>query len=412
MFYILERMTESNSTDELRILSPQQLIAWAEGSVHAVRLRTFRDVIPGGFMAAFAPVVIDWEASNAFGDEPWLVIRNVNYGGNPLEKTTVLHRVRVPLDGVSYVEFTLVPSTWGGLHALAHHVQLRFVFQPEKRPVLLSLAGSLAGSAAHIPDLVFSWESWHESSVRYSGIKGLDAAAYKLSLRAYAGPQRFLEDTLRERPWFSYRLRLPGGTMGSAELLKVVLALGDGVARHTISDQLQQGEDEWLKHAPPEDNSAALTSEWEKLRELVKRRQEFQDARLNLTADQHSYQTLVRSCATLARYTILTATNRLIDRGYTEGFDKEKVPQPVMAIPLEWMKNMAHANLRGLFIRAPLALAYVIRHPESVPDKIPDELTTAGLIEQREGKDWVVKYTHKGTKPYDHSGMYGVQYTS
>ena len=76
------------------------------------------------------------------------------------------------------------------------------------------------------------------------------------------------------------------------------------------------------------------------------------------------------------------------------------------------MKNIAHANLRGLFIRAPLALAYVIRHPESVPDKIPNELATAGLMEKQDGKAWVVKYRHKGTKPYDSSGMYGKDYAS
>ena len=65
-------------------------------------------------------------------------------------------------------------------------------------------------------------------------LKGLDAASYKLSLRAYAGPRRFLEDTLRGRDWFSYRVRMPGGEKGYSELLKVVLALGDGVASDTI----------------------------------------------------------------------------------------------------------------------------------------------------------------------------------
>jgi hypothetical protein len=363
-------------------------------------------------MAALAPVVIDWQASDPFGDEPYVVVRNVNYAGNPLEKTTVLHRARIPLTGIALVEFTLVPSTRGGLRALAHHAQLRFVFQSEKRPMLLSLAGSPAGSAAHIPDLVLSWESWHESSVRYSGIKGLDPAAYKLSLRAYAGPQRFLEDTLRGRAWFSYRLRLPGGGMGSSELLKVVLALGDGVARHIICHQLEQGEEEWLRHAPPEDAGSSSAQEWQKLRELAKNGREYQDARLNLSSGQESYQTLVRSCATLARYTILTAANRLIHRGHAEGLNKDQVPKPDMEEPTRWMENLAHANWRGLFIRAPLALAYVIRHPESVPDRIPDELAKAGLMEQRDGKAWVVKYSHHGTTPYDPSGMYGVDYAS
>ena len=66
-------------------------------------------------------------------------------------------------------------------------------------------------------------------------------------MRAYAGPQRFLEDTLRGRDWFSYRVRMPGGEQGYSELLKVVLALGDGVANDTISGLLDKGEAEFLQ---------------------------------------------------------------------------------------------------------------------------------------------------------------------
>lgn len=359
-------------------------------------------------MAALAPVVIDWAASDPVGEEPFVVLRNVNYGGNPLEKTTILHRVRVPLSGIAFVEFILVPSTRGGLHALAHHAQLRFVFEPERRPVLLAMADSRVGSAAHIPDLVLSWESWHESSVRFSGFKGLDPSSYKLNLRAFAGPQRFLEDTLHGRPWFSHRLRIPGSGLGASELLKVVLALGDGVARHTISQLLEQGEEDWLRHAPPEDSDSESIAEWGRLRQLIQQGKTHQDARLNLTSDQEGYQTLVRSCATLARYTILVATKRMVKQGYADGLDQDKVPEPFIGKTTEWMEKMAHANLRGLFIRAPLALAYVIRHPESVPDKIPDELAAAGLVEKRDDRAWVVKYTREGIKPYDRSGMFGV----
>ena len=400
-------MTDQDPPSELRMLSPSQLTTWAEGPTEALRLRTFRDTVPGGFLAALAPLRVDWPASDTSGKQPFAIIRNVNYGGNPLEKTTVLHRVKVPLTGIAFVEFILVPSTRGGLHALAHHAQLRFVFEPDSLPVLMDLADLPTGSACHIPDLVLSWESWHESSIRYSGFKGLDPSSYQLSLRAYAGPQRFLEDTLRGRKWFAYRLRLPGGAKGSSELLKIVLALGDGVARDTISRLLDKGEHEWLEHAPPEQEDSASASEWERLRELVRQGKDYEDNHLHLSSDQESYQTLVRSCATLARYTILTAANRLFHQGYNDGLTPEKLPEPFLAKPAEWMKKIAHANLRGMFIRAPLALAYVIRHPESVPDKIPGELAEAGLVEKRDGKAWVVTYAHHGTHPYDRSGMYG-----
>jgi hypothetical protein len=395
-----------------RELSPAQLLAWADGTANALRLRTYRDVIPGGFLAALVPARVEWKSSDPHGDDPFVIIRNVNYGGNPFDKTTVLHRVRIPLNGIAFVELTLVPSTRGGLHALAHHAQLRFVFKAEKRPVLLSLADSAAGSDASIPDLVLSWEIWQESRVRYSGFKGLDAASYRLSMRAYAGPQRFLEDTLHGRDWFSYRVRMPGGQQGSAELLKVVLALGDGVANDTVSSLLDRSEEEALKHAPTGDTDAPTASEVQKLREHFLHSREIKDPNMALSHEQGGYQTLVRSCATLARYSILTATNRLIRGGVTEGMSLDAVPKPLMGEPAKWMEKIAHANLKGMFIRAPLALAYIIRHPEAVPDKIPIELAEAGLMEKREGKAWVVKYSHKGNKPYDSSGMCGLDHDS
>lgn len=403
-------MAEQDTTSKLRMLSPSQLIAWAEGSANAARLRTFRDVIPAGFMAALAPAIVDWRASDPEAEDPYVVLRNLNYGGNPLEKTTILHRVRVPLSGIAFVEFILVPSTRGGTHALAHHAQLRFVFEPEQRPVLLDMADSPVGSASHIPDLVLSWESWHESSVRYSGVKGLDASSYRLGMRAYAGPQRFLEDTLHARPWLAYRLRIPGAELGSSELLKVVLALGDGVARDTISHLLDQGEEAWSRNAPTADANPSTLAEQRRFRELIHEGRTYQDSRLKLSADQQSYQTLVRSCATLARYTVLTATKRMIHEGFTEGVDQSKVAEPLMEKATEWMGAIAHTNLLGLFVRAPLALAYVVSHPESVPDKIPHELAAAGLVEKRDGKAWLVKYAHHGKSPYDRSGMHGRDY--
>jgi hypothetical protein len=403
-------MTSSSNDAGQRTLSPKQLLAWAEGGAHAARLRTFRDVIPQGFMAALAPAIVDWQRSSPFEDDPFVVLRNVNYGGNPLEKTINLQQVHVPLTGVAFAEFILVPSTRGGQHALAHHAQLRFVFEPESRPVLLDLADSPVGSASRIPDLVLSWETWHESSVRYSGFKGLDPSSYRLSMRAYAGPQRYLEDTLRGRPWLAYRLRIPGGMQGATELLKVVLAIGDGVARDTISQLLELGEEGWAQNTPPADADPAAKAEWQRLRELAKQRHKVGDNRLVLSNEQQGYQTLVRSCATLARYTVLTAAKRMIHRGCEDGVNEDKVPEPLMSEPAEWMKAVAHTNLWGLFVRAPLALAYIIRNPSAVPEKIPHELAAAGLIERRDGKAWMMKYAHHENSPYDRSGMYGRDY--
>jgi hypothetical protein len=195
-------------------------------------------------------------------------------------------------------------------------------------------------------------------------------------------------------------------------LLKVVLALGDGVAIDTISGLLDKGEAEFLKNAPPDEINDTPGSDWQKVRESVLDRRKIDDPHLNLSHDQGNYQTLVRSCATLARYAILTATGRLIHSGITDGVSPETVPKPLIGEPTRWMEKIAHTNLTGMFIRAPLALAYIIRHPEAVPAKIPIELANAGLMEKRGGKAWVVKYSHKGIKPYDSLGICGMDYDS
>lgn len=238
--------TPSDHPDDRRILSPHELLHRAGDNTHVIRLRTARDVLPGGYMAAQTPVLVDWNASRIKGKAPFVVLRNVNYGGNPIERTTVLNSVRVPLAGIRFAEFLLVPPRHMGLRAPVQHAQLRFVFQPAYHPELMSLAGAQTGTDSRFPDLVLSWETWTPPHVHYNFIKGMDSGAYRLTLRAFAGPQRFLEEVLHGRGWYAFRLRLPGGDAGLGELLKVVLALGDGVGRHTLLRMLEKGEEEWL----------------------------------------------------------------------------------------------------------------------------------------------------------------------
>jgi hypothetical protein len=393
---------------EYRELTSSELMAWAGDNTQVMRLRTSRDILPGGFMAALAPVVVDWRASRIADDQPYAVLRNVNYGGNPLERTTVLHSARVPLDGVEFAEFTLVPSTRrGGLLAPAHHAQLRFVFQEGKEPELLNLATAHTGTDARFPDVILSWETWRAPDKKFNLLEGLARSAFTLSLRVYAGPQRFLEDSLRERDWFSYRLRLPGGAAGLAEILKVGLALGDGAARQTISRLLEEGEDEWARHAPAaERESDDSVTQWEELRARAAR-SELKDAdpRLRLAPEEQTYQSLLRSCAALARYTVVTATRRMMARGHTEGVVSEGLPEAALGTPEPWMEEAARTDIRGMFLRAPQALRYLLHHPESIPSRIPSVLNACGLLERRGSDPWVVRYSRQANRPYGSSGV-------
>jgi len=400
-------VSTNKSEDDIRVLSPAELLAWAEDNTQVMRLRTFLDVVPGGYMAAMAPLLVDWRSVDVDSAEPDVVLRNVNYGGNPLERITVLHSLRFNTNAVEFAELILVPPPreTGGRLAPWYHVQLRFVFEAGREAQLLNLAGSETGADARIPDLILSWESWRSPDKRFDVVSAMDTAAYGLSLRAYAGPQRFLEDSLHRQDWFSYRLRMPGGREGVSELLKVALVLGDGVARHTISGLLQQSESDWLRHAPPGGDEARTAQQWQALRERAQYTKASDDSALQLGSGEKRYQTLVRSCSTLTRYAVLVAASRLIQRGHSDGVVLDKLPDPVLHEPESWMGDMAGSSLKGLFLRAPLALRYVISHPETRPNKIPDELAEAGLVVQQGGKAQLREYSRTGIRPYDAEGI-------
>jgi hypothetical protein len=392
---------------QIRVLSPAELLAWAEDNTQIMRLRTFLDVIPGGYMAAMAPLLVDWHAVDTDNPQPDVVLRNVNYGGNPLERVTVLHSLQFNPGAVEFAELLLVPPPreTGGRLAPWAHVQLRFVFEAGREAQLLNLAGSETGTEAGIPDLILSWESWRSPDKRFDVVSAMDAATYGLSLRAYAGPQRFLEDSLHQQDWFGYRLRMPGGRAGIVELLKVALVLGDGVARNTISTLLAQGEEHWLRHAPAGDDDLHTAQQWQSLRERARYTKVPEDTPLQMGSGQQRYQTLVRSCATLTRYVLLVAASRLVQSGRTEGVVLDRLPAPILREPEPWMADMAGANLKGLFLRAPLALRYIAKHPDTLPNSIAAELAEAGLVEQHDGRAQVRRYSHGGTRPYSSEGI-------
>jgi len=396
-------MNEFDKDSQYRTLSPGQILSWMEDDTQIMRLRADRDVIPGGYMAAAIPVLVDWPASDLHGEPASIILRHVNYGGNPFEKTTVLHSVRVPLDGLESAELTLVPFGEGGRLGPLQHVQLRFIFEAGKEPVLVDLAGAETGADPRIPDLVFGWVSWRRPDVGWDLRKGMDddAQIYWLSLRAFAGSQMFLEDTLKGRDWFSYPLRLPGGKRGVAELFKSTVTLGDGAARDTLARMLAGGEEIWLKHPPPGDTAEQdIHSQWNELLGHIHTADPQALAPVHLPPDQDTYHPLVRSCATMARYAVLLTVKRLIANGQSEGVVLDKLPEPLLGSTEVWMKALAHTSLRGLFLRAPLAMRYVMRHRESVPPDLPSELDGAGLLQRRNGKHYRIHYSHKGTTPY------------
>lgn len=382
-----------------RIITPQQLLHLAEFADQPLRLRTTRDVLPGGLSAAMAPVLIDWEESRVEGPDPFVVLHNLNYGGNPIEGTTVLQSVKVPLDGVERVEWVLVPLGRGGRRAAIHHGQLRFVFRADKPLELLNVTGDTGGGDAVLYDLVTSWEAWRAPGVDYEVLTGMNADAYRLGLRLYAGPQRFLEDALGGRDWYATPLRMPGGAEGLSEVLKVTLAMGDGVSRHAISEEFKESSADFLAHAPLEQRDE-LAEQWRELKELARPRQVTDDARINLSKEERTYQTVLRSCATVAYYSVIVAVNRLHERGISDGVNRDKLDDVHLGGDEPWMAEVANTNLGGIFVRAPVALHWLRANPQALPDKIPGRLDEAGLVLHEKGKPDEIHYSAGGITPY------------
>jgi hypothetical protein len=381
-----------------RTLSVDELLAWAERSANAVRLQTGRDALPGGLSAAMVPVLVEWGASNRADPDGYYIVRTLNAGGNPIAGTTVLCSAKIPVHGVESAEFVLVPLDRFGRRAILAHAMLRFVFAAGREMELLSGAGVGTGGDARVPDMVLSWEAWRPPGVPYHALRGLDPRSFDLTLRAYAGAQRFLEDALMDRDWFCYPLRLPGGREGLDELLRVGLVLGDSVARRSLDRLLSEAERRWLDNAPPADaDRVEQRRRWEKLREVLNAAAVPVEP---LPADEGvGYQTLRRSCVTMVLHTIDVTVARLQAAGHRGAGRYTRLNLgPHELTP--WMEELAHADLFGVFMRAPFALWWLVQHQEVLPRQAAKRLGEAGLLSSNGGEPVVHHYKLGGRTPY------------
>lgn len=386
----------------LRTITADQLLARVNQLDTPLRIRTATDVIPGGYAAAMAPLMIQWDASDDISTKDgFVIIHNLNHGGNPVDGTTVLCSARVPLNGVEAVEFILLPLDKIGKQGLVQHGQLRFIFAKDQPVELLNYGQENMGSDNHIYDLVFSWEAWRSPDMGYNVKVGMNPAAYLLSPRIFSGPTRFLDDALGKRDWFAYRLQLPNGRVGLAELLQTNLAMCDGVARHTISGILEQSEEQWAEQGPElGKNQLTTEADWKLLRKALAPVKDSGDSLVNLPEKDLAYQTLLRSCATMAYYTINVAVERLIAQGHTDGLNMDHHISPDLGQQEPWMSELADTNLKGIFLRAPAIIRYLRAHPEGFPKNIPGQLEKAGLLEMEKGKALKFHYQLDGRTPY------------
>jgi len=372
-----------------RAVNVEDVVAYTGMEAHVYRVRTTRDILPGGLSAAMAPVLVDWKRSDP---ERSILIRNLNHGGNPVSGVTVLQAARIRPDLLKEAEFMLVPL--GGPEAMSHG-QLRFVFEEGGIELLGRTEG--VGEPETVTDLVLSWEAWRPPGVDFDVLQGMKDSSFTLSLRAYSGTQRFLEDALGGRPWNVYTLDLPGGRDGAAELLMVALALGDGAARHAIGSLLERAEAAWAVEGP---DGTEAAEQWRRLGERAGDRPEPDDPLLDMTG-KTGYQSLVRSCATVALYCVDVAVVRLLE-GAAPGGGKRPTRAPSLAGDPAWMGELAGESLAGIFVRGPGLVRFLIENPTAVPSEIPGALDDAGLLVREGGKARRREYTMSGMTPWGH----------
>jgi hypothetical protein len=378
---------------EHRTVDARDVIDYVEMSATTYRARTARDVLPGGLSAAMAPVFVVWSRSS-FSTGESITIRNLNHGGNPVSGVTVLRTAVLRPERVVRAEYIKVPL--GGPSAIAHG-QLRFVFEPGGIE-LLGVDATAVGEADSVTDIVLSWEAWRPPGTDYDMLKGMDPTVYQLTMRAYSGVQRFVEDALQGRDWTVYTLALPGESQGAIELLKVSLAMGDGAGRYVTSEFLERAEDAWVADGPRQGSDGDAAASWREIQGKLAGAQDLGDERIDM-AGRTGYQTALRSCATMALYEVSVATGRLLEQGYTrEGLRPLKTPG-IDEIP-EWIAQLSKANVAGLFLRGPKMIAFVHKNPSAIPGDIPKLLDEAGLLVRKGGRPVRREFKISGETPW------------
>jgi hypothetical protein len=321
------------------------------------------------------------------------MIRNLNHGGNPVAGVTVLRTAVLRPDLLERVEYVRVPLS--GHRALAHG-QLRFVFEAGG----VELVGgdpSVAGEAEVVTDIVLSWEAWRPPGTSYQIIRGMDPATYQLTLRAYSGVQRFIEDALQKRDWIAYPLSLPGGLAGVIELLKVTLSLGDGAGRHVMCDILESEAGAWVTGGPRGEHHGDAARAWEELQTRLEHAPAPRDTRLDL-AGRTAYHSVIRSCASMALYQIHVATTRLVEQGHAHHGRTIRMAG-ITDIP-DWLAELSGASVAGLFLNGPRMLSFVRKFPSAIPGNIPNQLDAAGLLVRNNGKSVATKFTMGDVTPW------------
>lgn len=380
---------------DVREIQATELLEWARSEA-SWRQVDSRHVLPGGLALAMVPVLVNWRGSSlGFRPEDYYLAHNINLFNNPVGGVTLLGAVRIPSVSVERVEFVEVMSKVANREVdVAAHAMLRFVFKEDRRPLVLTQANAITPSL-ELHDLVLSWEAWRPPAIGFDPVEGLDPARYALSLRAYAGFCRCMNDAILDRPWRCYSLQLPDIPHFADELLYVSLLLGDAVARHTIGGLLDRPIA--TEKDVPADYKDPGTENWEMVKSALGELGLAEDPIQEILDGKISYQLILRSCVTMA----LTSIDSTLVRSYRRAGLGESpririTPESIPGL----LDELAQGHRMGALLRVPTALQWLMHHQSVLPGKSHLLLDEIGLLERDQGRIVKRHYDNRIESPY------------
>jgi hypothetical protein len=284
---------------------------------------------------------------------------------------------------------------------------IRFLFDDATRPIVYAHDGEPLTNRPELGDLVFSWEAWRPPMAAFDGRKGLDPHTYGLTMRCSHGPERFLSDGLQNRPWLCYPMKLTEVPNAGDQILHTCLLLGDTLARHTFARILENpGSSDVLPSDYPtprkdvrDSNSPSHLAPADRkfILERFEANRSPEDPVAELLGGDVGYHLLLRSCITLS----LTAIDMGLERAFRAARQTRTQRLEVAPGPLpDWIDQLPHADMAGIFQRLPRALSWVAEHHRVIPAAAYQILRDANLLHRKRGRTVFHYYDMRRRTPY------------
>lgn len=394
----LKRVSAWNSNPSYSNGSVESVKRWLSSETPDSVIRTPEERWSNGFAGCMTPFLVDWQQSDLSGsDNEYVIVHNVQVDGNPLLGISRHATIRIPEQGIERIEYVIVRYALKGPAKTSGHIQLRFVFEENRRPQLLDEEGQPDRQQPYLDDLIVSWEAWRPTNTPWKFVTGLKPDQYALTARMYSGSQRFLNDSLRGAVWDCYPLQLPNHPEAADMILWCSLMMGDSMARRTLPDMVKQdlmsvlGDQHKNLWSEDEITEARKRLNWDEIPDDW-----FKDLMGN--ADL-SYHALERSCISVGMLQIELAMERL----YRENNlgEREKIDWvPEGKIP-DWFSDIVRGDGKGTYKNAPYAAFWALTHKEILPYKAHLPLKRADML-KKDDKGNIIRYRygHKLTSPY------------